>query len=492
MIQGSTGILGVGVGNSVVNSGLITAIGGGSGGIDFSGDPNSTLTVTNNASGTITGDAYGIIASTATVFNYGTISAPTSIAVNANTLTLINYASGIITGYGGAISGSQTPTLTITNFGTISGGIGAASSGAISGNVVNVTNSGTISIASGRGGPAISMASGSVINNAGVSIIGDFEAIATEGNTTIFNAGTISANSSPAIVFAFFGGNTLTLGPGSVINDNVVATGSDTFQLGGTGSDTFNASNIGTQYTGFTTFNKIGTSTWTLTGTPAIVTPWTISGGTLVAAHQTGGTIDGLSSGDITMNGGTLRTTVTGTYNNNLIFNANTSSTVSAAAGQTVTFGSNGGAAFTTFGANSTATFGSPTDTGTIVIASTLFPAADPTANVVVAGGTLRDSNGSLGDALGNMLSTTVNAGATLDLNDQADVVNNLQGAGLVLTGTSAATTLVLLTGNNATNAPTTSLFSQITPRRRTAASQQKRRGSCWWRRACRAARRRR
>jgi len=112
------------------------------------------------------------------------------------------------------------------------------------------------------------MASGSVINNAGASIIGDFEAIATEGNTTIFNAGTISANSGPAIVFAFFAGNTLTLGPGSVINDNVVATGSDTFQLGGTGSDTFNASNIGTQYTGFTTFNKIGTSTWTLTEHP--------------------------------------------------------------------------------------------------------------------------------------------------------------------------------------------------------------------------------
>jgi hypothetical protein len=39
VIQGSTGILGVGVGNSVVNSGLITAIGGGSAGIDFSGDP---------------------------------------------------------------------------------------------------------------------------------------------------------------------------------------------------------------------------------------------------------------------------------------------------------------------------------------------------------------------------------------------------------------------------------------------------------------------
>jgi hypothetical protein len=153
VIQGSYGITGVGVGNVIVNSGLINAIGGGGSGIDFSGDPNSMLSVTNNTSGTITGDAYGINASTTAVFNYGTISAPTSIAVNADSLTLTNYASGVITGYGGAISGSQTPTLTITNFGTISAGVGAASSGAISGNVVNVTNSGTISIASGSRRP---------------------------------------------------------------------------------------------------------------------------------------------------------------------------------------------------------------------------------------------------------------------------------------------------------------------------------------------------
>jgi autotransporter-associated beta strand protein len=460
VIQGSMAVEAAGTPNTmtVTNSGLISGIVGG-GGMGISGD---SVTVTNKASGTISGDSFGINAGTATVFNYGTISSPGfgGTAVSANTLTLTNYASGIITADSVGISGSQTPTLTVTNFGTISA-TGSDATNAISGNVVKVTNSGTISVAIGPGGTAISMASGSIINSAGGSIVGDHEAIGASGNTTIFNAGTISANSGPAIFFAS-GGNTLTLGPGSVITGAVKGAGSDTFQLGGTGSDTFNASNIGTQYTGFTTFNKIDTSTWTLTGTPTIVTPWTISGGTLVAAHQTAGIIDALSGGDITMNGGTLRTTVSGTYKNNLIFNANTSSTVSVAAGQTVTFGSNGGAAFTTFGANSTATFGSPTYTGTIVIASTLFPTADPTANVVVAGGTLRDGNGSLGDAMGNMLSTTVNAGATLDLNDQADVVNNLKGAGLVLTGTSAATTLVLLTGNNATNAPTTSLFSGV------------------------------
>jgi hypothetical protein len=80
VILGASGVIGVGTGNVIVNSGLINAIGGGGTGIDFSGDPASTVTVTNNASGTITADAYGINASTATVSNYGKISAPPSAA----------------------------------------------------------------------------------------------------------------------------------------------------------------------------------------------------------------------------------------------------------------------------------------------------------------------------------------------------------------------------------------------------------------------------
>ncbi|HUI15770.1 MAG TPA: autotransporter domain-containing protein [Xanthobacteraceae bacterium] len=316
VILGASGVIGVGTGNVIVNSGLISAIGGGGTGIDFSGDPASTVTVTNNASGTITADAYGINASTATVSNYGTISAPTfgGTGVNANNLTLTNYASGIISGDGGAISGSMTPTLTITNFGTISGGIDAAS-GAISGNVVNVTNSGTISVASGSGGSAISMASGSVTNNAGGSITGDFDTIASEGNTTIFNAGTISAASGDAILFAFFGGNTLTIAPTSVINGNVVATGTDTFQLGGTGTGTFDLSTIGPaqQYEGFDTFNVIG-ATWTAINTFAQNSPWTVQGGTFLVNGDlssassltvTGGTLGGIGTvGDTQIDGG--------------------------------------------------------------------------------------------------------------------------------------------------------------------------------------------
>ncbi len=173
VIQGSTAIQGFGVG-VVVNSGLINGIvGGGGQGINFAGNNTSTVTVTNKASGTITGDAFAINASGATVTNFGTISAPKfgGVAVNANTLTLVNKASGVIKGNGGAISGSQTPVLTITNLGKITSG--ANSFATISGNVVDVTNSGTISIAANAGGSAISTESGDIVNKTGGVIRGE-------------------------------------------------------------------------------------------------------------------------------------------------------------------------------------------------------------------------------------------------------------------------------------------------------------------------------
>ena len=108
------------------------------------------------------------------------------------------------------------------------------------------------------------------------------------GTGSVFNEGTISGG--PAINFTGTPGAgpfTLTLAPSSVINGNVLGTGSDTFQLGsslisGSNAGTFNVSNIGPgqQYQGFATFNKIGPSVWTLTGTGA--QNWNISGGVLV------------------------------------------------------------------------------------------------------------------------------------------------------------------------------------------------------------------
>jgi uncharacterized protein with beta-barrel porin domain len=316
-IQGTFGIQGVGVG-TVVNSGLITGLTtfGGGEGIDFAANNTSVVTVTNNATGVITGDAFGINANSAIVYNYGTISAPLAgfggTGLNANTLILTNYASGLITGDAFGVSGSQTPNLTITNFGTISAtGLGGT---AVQGNVVTIVNSGTISAAAGSGGNAISMTSGSVINNAGGLITGDSIAISAFGNTSIFNAGTITGTGGTAITF-FSGGNTLTLGPGSVINGTAHGFGADTFQLGGTGTDSFNASLFATQFSGYAVFNKIGASTWTLTGTNATAMPWTVSAGTL----NVNGT---LANSTMTVNGGTL--SGTGTVGATIVNNGGT------------------------------------------------------------------------------------------------------------------------------------------------------------------------
>jgi uncharacterized protein with beta-barrel porin domain len=64
---------------------------------------------------------------------------------------------------------------------------------------------------------------------------------------------------------------------------NVVGTGSDTFQLGGNGNSSFNISQFGpsAQYQGFSTFVKLGSSAWTLTGNNAAALPWSIDAGTL-------------------------------------------------------------------------------------------------------------------------------------------------------------------------------------------------------------------
>ncbi len=317
-IQGSVGIQGVGTG-TVVNSGLITGLTtfGGGEGIDFAANNTSAVSVTNNAGATITGDAFGINANSAVVYNYGTISAPTagsgSTGLNANTLILTNYSTGLITGDAFGVSGSQTPNLTITNFGTISAtGLGGT---AIEGNTVTIVNSGTISALSGGGAlNAISTNSGSITNNSGGLITSDSAAISAFGNTSVFNAGTITGGAGAAIQF-FSGGNTLTLGPGSVINGTAQGFGADTFQLGGTGTDSFNAALFATQFSGYSTFNKIGDSTWTLTGTNATAMPWTISSGTL----NVNGT---LANSTMTVNGGIL--SGTGTVGTTTINNGGT------------------------------------------------------------------------------------------------------------------------------------------------------------------------
>ncbi|WP_424630543.1 autotransporter domain-containing protein [Bradyrhizobium sp. SYSU BS000235] len=264
---------------NVTNSGIIT------GSSDMGIFGATKATVINNAGGNITGGNYGILSSTGSVSvtNSGSITstAGSSAAIFAGTVaTVINNAGGSITGDTYGII-ANAGSANVTNSGSITGtnGFGIrADTSAI------VTNNAGGSI---TGGIAIvGLGDGSSIFNAG-TISGDGRGIRfLGGGSSIFNAGTISGGTSFAIQFSGTD-NTLTLAQGSVIHGDVQGTGSDTFQLGGTAAATFDVSALGVlggtaQYQGFSTFNKIDSSVWTLTGTSSFTGDVNVNAGTLV------------------------------------------------------------------------------------------------------------------------------------------------------------------------------------------------------------------
>ena len=210
---------------------------------------------------------------------------------------MTNNAGASITGGGGGYGiVANTGFANVINSGSITGG-----DGIVANTAANVTNSGSITGTANYGIYAGTNAT--VTNNAGASIAGgQFGIIAsTAGSSSVFNAGAISGGTA-AIQFAGIG-NTLTLAQGTVISGDVLGTGSDTFQLGGTGAATFDVSQLGpaAQYRGFGTFNKIDSSIWTLTGTSTYAGPVNVNGGTLAV----NGDITSMSG--VTVNaGGTL------------------------------------------------------------------------------------------------------------------------------------------------------------------------------------------
>jgi uncharacterized protein with beta-barrel porin domain len=293
----SGGVFGVNANNTanISNYGTI------SGGIGISA---SASNVTNNL-GTISGSIFGISANIATVSNSGSISGATS-GIIATTATVIN--SGTILSAAGGNGINATDLAIVTNSGNISGG----AFGVLANNIADVSNSGTLSGSSS----GVSAGGGTVTNSGTIS---GATGINLGGNSDVFNSGTVTGTAGTAINFAA-GSNTLTLGPGFVINGKVLGAGTDTFQLGGAGSGTFDLGLIGAaqQYEGFSTFNKVGSSTWTATGTFSQPSPWTVQSGTLVVngdlsaasgvSVESGGTLagTGILSGTTIDNGGTL------------------------------------------------------------------------------------------------------------------------------------------------------------------------------------------
>ena len=317
--------------NTIINSGTLAA---GSSSIGIFAGVNNTITNTVTGVIAVVDNGSGIfVAGNSTVTNAGQITIGDTIgpaagifAINDNN-TIVNSAGATINGRnfaaGIAVQGNDAKVTNagsinvlddapailaqgdrgkITNSGAIVGGNNSVGI-VVFGDSNTITNRGTITVGTGfAAGIDVTSLGGSndVINTGTINVGAGATGIFVNGNGTVFNSGTINAATGfAAIELCGCGNSVLTLGPGSVINGLVLGSGTDTFQLGGTGKETFNLSLIGpgNQYDGFSTFNKVDSSNWTVTGTGA--QDWSVLGGTL--------SVNGTISGLVTVNaGGTL------------------------------------------------------------------------------------------------------------------------------------------------------------------------------------------
>jgi hypothetical protein len=219
---------------------------------------------------------------------------------------IVNGSEGAISSFGGvgidvSLAAGDTFSGGITNSGTISaGGAGVIVDPTIVQSETflgGITNNGSITANSvGIGVANIASFGGGITNTGTISGDTGIKLTGTPG-TSVFDSGVIDGTGGTAVKLdPSSGTDTFTLAPGYTITGNVVGGGSDTLALGGTGAASFNLGDVGTTYTGFTTFDVTG-GTWNTSGTGS---DWTVEGGTLeVNGSVTDTTVD--SGGTLTI-----------------------------------------------------------------------------------------------------------------------------------------------------------------------------------------------
>jgi uncharacterized protein with beta-barrel porin domain len=291
--------------NTIVNAaGASITVGDGAAGILVQGN-NAAASNAGSITTGVSGIGLVVMGDDAKVTNSGSISGVNTAAGifgQGDRAVVTNSGTMNAEQFGIAFIGSSN---TITNTGSIIGGdftrgILAA------GDSLTITNAGTITVGSSSPAAGIDVSSlgststNKIINTGTINVGSDAVGIVVSGGGSVFNSGIINAATGfAAIEFCGCGPgtvNVLTLGPGSVIRGLVLGAGTDTFQLGGIGAGAFDLSLIGTgnQYDGFSTFNKVDSSKWTVTGTGA--QDWNVLGGTLA--------VDGVINGSVAVSAG--------------------------------------------------------------------------------------------------------------------------------------------------------------------------------------------
>jgi fibronectin-binding autotransporter adhesin len=222
------------------------------------------------------------------VDNSGSISGGAGVVFQGTGGTILNQASGTITG----LSGSATVLFdggTLLNAGMITGGAGGYGAEALAASTITNQAGGTIG--GGLGSIYLEGADAITVNlDAGSVTNGQIDSTGT-GDRAINIFGTLNGN--------YIGGDgvdTITLDSGATFNGGVDAgAGNDMLALVGTGNAT-----LGTVLN-VENATKSGTGTWTL-GATTDIAAWTVTGGTLVT---NGGAIADTAS--VNLAGGTLQ-----------------------------------------------------------------------------------------------------------------------------------------------------------------------------------------
>lgn len=253
----------------------ITSILNGDGGSGGAGVAGNAFSIENDVNGVIRGGTGGL-GDTGNILGGGSIKGGSGgrggDGLSGSQLSILNK--GNITGGTGGAGGPSS--------GGFANGTGASGGNGISGFQLTIVNLATIKGGSGGWTPDPSFQNAIAPGAGGTGISGSDLSITTSG---LIAGGLSGDGTTRANAITFTGGsNSLELQAGYAFTGLVVGTSSDTLKLGGSTDAPFSLSDLGSEFVGFSQYEKRGSATWTLTGTTNSTGSWTIGEGTLKLA----------------------------------------------------------------------------------------------------------------------------------------------------------------------------------------------------------------